>query len=543
MRRKNSSASITGLIVIIVILALITAVSAIFLLKNANLLSGKMFDSFVMKDAPAPDDAAAEYLSKLDVAPDGSYYTVSTDGSRLYIDACPAGEEAKVFFDGLLGGWSYRIEGYWLDRRSATVDFQIECVDTALLEQPLRELFQTKLKQAVERSERSEEVYDENFSYRPEVIEAAYKEAAAEIAAGLDEYKVTITTSLNLEYKDGKWEITNPATAVNTLDERTAALKAAATANPEYIQKIYTIEEAATAGRIPDQSGFITTSDPAEVRRLLSQPKAQLLMKGQQTVWNENIEFIPGTQIRCYLDESILAIEWQEGEANMVGTFSEVFVADGSQIRRKIAGDEFGSMEFEYATQFAADTNAVIAVGGDLYNHDRRCGIMVYNRDIYRFDPTTADTCYITTAGDMLFSYRDQFETQEQAQQFVDENDVLFSLCFGPVMIDDGEDVTPDSYAWGEINDTYARAALGMMGEHHYLTMNLNCGTGAYYGYATLRQAADAMVERGCVKAYTLDGGQTCCTVVNGELVSPVQFGYERGVSDILYFATSVPED
>lgn len=543
MSKRNGSASLTGLIVIIIILALITAVSAVFLLKNANLLTGKMFDSFVMKDAAAPDDAAAEYLAKLDIAPDGSYYTITTDGTRLYIDACPAGEEAKTLFDDLLGGWTYRIEGYWLERRSATVDFQIECVDTALLEQPLRECFQRKLREAVERSARSEEIYDENLSYRPEVIEAAFKEALAEVGASAAQYKVTITTSLALEYINGNWEITNPAAAVNTLDQRAAALKAAATANPEYIQKIYTIEEAATAGRIPDQSGFITTSDPAEVRALLQQPKAQVLMNGQNTVWNENIEFIPGTQIRCYLDESILAIEWQEGEAGMVGTFSEVFIADGSQIRRKIAGDEFGSMAFEYATQFAADSNAVIAVGGDLYNHDRKCGIMVYNRDIYRFDPTTADTCYVTTAGDMLFSYRDQFETQEQAQRFVDENDVLFSLCFGPVMIDAGEDVTPDRYAWGEINDTYARAALGMMGEHHYLTMNLNCGTGAYYGYATLRQAADAMVKRGCEKAYTLDGGQTCCTVVNGELVSPVQFGYERGVSDILYFATSVPEE
>ena len=109
-------------------------------------------------------------------------------------------------------------------------------------------------------------------------------------------------------------------------------------------------------------------------------------------------------------------------------------------------------------------------------------------------------------------------------------------------MIDQGVDVTPDNYLWGEIWDTYARAAIGMLGERHYLTMNLNCRTGRYYNYATLRQAADAMVERGCYKAYTLDGGQTCCTIVNGELISPVQFGYERETSDIIYFATAVPE-
>ena len=63
-----------------------------------------------------------------------------------------------------------------------------------------------------------------------------------------------------------------------------------------------------------------------------------------------------------------------------------------------------------------------------------------------------------------------------------------------------------------------------------------------FWTETAVRQAADAMVARGCFKAYTLDGGQTCCTIVNGELISPVQFGYERETSDILYFATAVPE-
>lgn len=143
----------------------------------------------------------------------------------------------------------------------------------------------------------------------------------------------------------------------------------------------------------------------------------------------------------------------------------------------------------------------------------------------------------------MLFSYQNQFAERSEAEKFVADNDVLFSLCFGPVMIDDGQDVTPEYYNYGEIRDTYARAALGLLGDKHYLTMNLNCGRDDCYGYATLRMAADAMVKRGCRKAYTLDGGQTCCTIINGELINPVQFGYERDASDILYFATAVPDN
>ncbi len=124
------------------------------------------------------------------------------------------------------------------------------------------------------------------------------------------------------------------------------------------------------------------------------------------------------------------------------------------------------------------------------------------------------------------------------------ENDVLFSVAFGPVLIDNGVDVTPNAYPWGEIDDTYARSALGLLGEHHYLTMNINCdrpGT-AYYNLATLRQAADAMLARGCIKAYTLDGGQTATTAFHGELINPVQFGWEKPISDVIYFATAVPD-
>ena len=106
----------------------------------------------------------------------------------------------------------------------------------------------------------------------------------------------------------------------------------------------------------------------------------------------------------------------------------------------------------------------------EFYHHGRACGVVVYQRQILRFEPVTSDNCYITADGDMLFSYRGQFATQEEAERFLAENDVLFSLCFGPVLIDDGVDVTPTSYQWGEINDTYARSALGLLDRHHYLT-------------------------------------------------------------------------
>ena len=310
------------------------------------------------------------------------------------------------------------------------------------------------------------------------------------------------------------------------------------TPEPVYVQ---IIPENSLTGMEPDPEGYHESMEAEDLTAFLQREEVQKLIGDRKLVWNADIERFPDTPVRWYFDETILCIVWQEVEAQTVGTFSETIIADGSQLRRKISADELWSFAFETTSQFAADTRAVLAFGGDFYYHGRACGIGIYQREFYRFDPVTCDTCYITADGDMLFSYRRQFAEQAEAEQFAEENQVLFSLGFGPVLIDDYVDVTPEDYPWGEVKDTYARSALGLMEEHHYLTMNLNCGDAGteYYNLATLRQAADAMVARGCRKAYALDGGQTATTVFGGTLINPVQFGWEKEISDIIYFASA----
>ena len=52
-----------------------------------------------------------------------------------------------------------------------------------------------------------------------------------------------------------------------------------------------------------------------------------------------------------------------------------------------------------------------------------------------------------------------------------------------------------------------------------------------------------AMLPKGVQKAYTLDGGQTAEIVMFGAPINHVDFGFERTVSDIIYFATAIPEE
>ena len=190
----------------------------------------------------------------------------------------------------------------------------------------------------------------------------------------------------------------------------------------------------------------------------------------------------------------------------------------------------------------AAQTNAVIAGSGDYYNNGRGdVGLFVYDGKLMRCGLHSGQSCLFDGNGDMLFTYEDTFPDEEAAQRFIDENHVRFSLNWGPVLIDHGEDVTPYDYPFGEVRDTYARCAIGQLGQRHYLMMTINCEQPDHYVLVTLRQAADSMIAHGCYNAYTLDGGQTASILIGGQLINPVQFGVEREVSDIYYFATAIP--
>ena len=433
--------------------------------------------------------------------------------------------------------------------RKAVVTVDVRVLDRDKTFAPMQEYMNAALFEMVDSAMARAEVYDADGGYNAATLDSAFKTALGACLAE-PQYNSEEQRSFRLSYKDG-WLVQEEDALRSELagfaltgdpTDYVDELRASCSAGAEKYSLRFRIDEAALSAPAPDPDKFGSTDDPAVIRALLETDEAKRLIGDETLVWNSDIERIPGTQIHYYLDETILTIVWQEVANRGVGTFSEVFVADGSQLRRKIDGDAFGSMEFRTTSQYAQETNAVLALGGDFYNHDRACGIVVYQRQIYRFEPDSCDTCFITADGDMLFAYRGQFQTQEEAQRFVDENDVLFSLCFGPVLIDNGEDVTPEQYRWGEIKDEYARSVLGMFGKGHYITVNMNCQLPNYYYLSTLRAAADEVVKRGCQKAYTLDGGQTATTVFNYQLINPVQFGWEKTISDVIYFATALPE-
>ncbi|MBP3540001.1 MAG: phosphodiester glycosidase family protein [Oscillospiraceae bacterium] len=304
-----------------------------------------------------------------------------------------------------------------------------------------------------------------------------------------------------------------------------------------YIKKIYTIAESDTVAPAPDPNGFGTTQSPAVIKSVIAD--AAELLDGQDTVWQEDLPFYPGADMYYYRDSTILVIVWKEIIEERCATLAEVKVADGSQFRRKLSEDSYGSAVYVNATTLASAANAVVASNADFYGW-RQSGLTVYQRQLFRNSADKLDTCFVTAGGDMLFSRAGELGSDAAVEQYIADNDVLFSLSFGPVLVDKGELQQCESYPIGEVNQEYSRAGIGMTGDLHYLLMTVNHTDSR--PRATVNEFARFMYTKGCIKAYNLDGGQTSEITILGKPVNYIDFGAERPVSDIIYFASALPE-
>ena len=427
--------------------------------------------------------------------------------------------------------------------RRAEGNISVTRLDPTLLTEGLSDAMQAELTERAATAKRRAELYGDGGTLLPALCEELYDAAVTARLSRAADFSVETSLPVSLRFSQGTWTVENADALREALNPALpsrpgfeAAVAALTPVEPHY--RLLKNEPSPT----PDPTCYGETTDPQEIARLLQSETAQRLIDGQTLDFDPARDMLDRT-IYYYLDETILALVWQQDEHGAVGTFAEVFIADGSQLRRKLADDTFGTLQYYYPSELAAQTNAVLASSGDFYNSGRPdYGLYVYDGKLMRSNLHDGQSCFFTEDGDMLFIYEDRFETEEEAQRFIDENKVMFSLSFGPVMIDQGEDVTPYDYPLGEVLDTYARCAVGQLGTRHYLMMTINCEWPDHYVYVTLRQAADSMLAHGCVNAYTLDGGQTGSILIGGQLINPVQFGAEREMSDIFYFATALPE-
>ena len=304
------------------------------------------------------------------------------------------------------------------------------------------------------------------------------------------------------------------------------------------IEKVYWLSDDDLVAPKPNPAGYGTANSYEELVWLLEE--AADLIDGQEMTFGPDRQVWDGEPIRYYYDETVLVITWKEKIGKAMYTMSEVKVAHPSQFRRFLANGEFGSDKQYITTDMAKSVNSVVASSGDFYKH-RHYGIVVHESKIKRAEMSRIDTCFIDDQGNMILSPRGTFSSQEQAQQYVDDNNIRFSLAFGPILVENGEYRAPRSYPLGEIDGNYSRMALCQKDDLHYLLVNATAQF-KYQVRPTIWEFADVLTKLGVDKAYALDGGQTTVIAMDGKLITSVDFGYQRQISDIIYFATALPD-
>ena len=350
------------------------------------------------------------------------------------------------------------------------------------------------------------------------------------------------------------------AIAASAYAEELAAQQAVLT------KKVYKIPEDALIAPEPLSLSFgkVSTANASEIMDVIQKARdCGLLEEDETVVFDPNVEFNTGSyyqDIQYYLDDTLLVICWKEIIDGNTCTFCEVKMQDGSQFRRKLAGDMFGSDVLEYTTSMHEATNAVVSMNADYYRF-RDMGIVAYDRQLFRFNENIyverygqmlkkyncIDSLFVTSSGDFLFYHMFDQTTPEEMEQFIADNDIVFSIAFGPILVENGElnesYFDEEWYPIGEINTGYSRAGIGQLGKLHYLYMSLNHSDEKQARWHT-KEFAQHFFDKGVVNAYSLDGGQTSEIVFQGNEaynhVDHVNGTSSRQVSDMIYFASAI---
>lgn len=304
------------------------------------------------------------------------------------------------------------------------------------------------------------------------------------------------------------------------------------------IEKVYWLSDEDPVCPEPKAENYGESSDSDFLAELIRE--AEPLLEGQELYFDPWGTRKPGTSVRYYRDETIFALAWKEIHDGCVYTFSEVKISHPSQLRRHLSSGSYGSGRQMLTTEMSGSVNAVVASSGDFYAH-RRYGTVIWNGNLHRAYNGSLDLCLVDEQGDLRILRSWEVPGEAGLLDYMEENSIRFSLAFGPVIVAEGERVYTGGYPVGENDDHFSRAAICQMGQLHYLL----CAANMEYGYPmvpTLNEFAYHIAATGCETAYTLDGGQTAAIAMNDTLVNQVSYGSQRRISDIVYFATALPD-
>ena len=266
--------------------------------------------------------------------------------------------------------------------------------------------------------------------------------------------------------------------------------------------------------------------------------------------WALPLGFTPGCEPKAeqytengYEDESIrVKTEHQEMDDGTKIHIAYVQIADPSQLRTGVVNPEkLGSSKTASVSALAKKYNAVIAINGDNYVDKPEKTTFEYRmtNKIRSKTNRTKDILVIDDQGDFHL-----FPKSQGIKEFPNElkkmdRKLVNAFTFGPALVIDGELMEIDENYGYNPHGREPRAAIGQMGPLSYVLVVVEAKDRSGSSGFSQTKLGEFMHELGCKQAFNLDGGNSAEMVFGDQVIKGMAGGDERGLSDIIYFASA----
>ena len=266
--------------------------------------------------------------------------------------------------------------------------------------------------------------------------------------------------------------------------------------------------------------------------------------------WALPLDFTPGCEPKAdqytedgYEDESIrVKMEHQEMDDGTKIHIAYVQIADPSQLRTGVNNPEkLGSSKVSSVSAMAKKYNAVIAINGDNYvdNHTKTSFEYRMTNKIRSKTNRYKDILIIDDQGDFHL-----FQKSKGVKEFPNElkkmgRKLINAYTFGPALVIDGELKEIDEEYGYNPHGREPRTAIGQMGPLSYVLVVVEAKDRSGSSGFSQTKLGEFMHELGCRQAFNLDGGNSAEMVFGDQIIKGMPSGDERGLSDIIYFASA----
>ena len=167
-----------------------------------------------------PADAAEKVVGLMDAVSDGDYARASgclLGNPSLGVDREPDSDVGKAVWNAFTDSFTYTLEGdlYATDTGLAQ-NVRVSFLELDSITTGLNERAQELLKQRVEEADRLQDVYDETYGYRSEVINEVLLQDVEE-ALQTRAQTTAVELTLNLVYQDDHWWVSPANDLLNAI--------------------------------------------------------------------------------------------------------------------------------------------------------------------------------------------------------------------------------------------------------------------------------------------------------------------------------------